>query len=700
MAEPDDDPEAIDTDEALVDEIMGFYRRSRDHFGRWRQDAREEFGFVAGQQWSVEDAAALEKMNRPVVVFNRTAPVIDAVVGQEANSRHEVRYIPRTMDDTALNEAATAMAKWVMDECDGGDEEAEAFRDMLICGMGWTETRMDMELDPEGVIVRERVDPLEMYPDPVASKRNLADGRALLRLRVMDERIAKARFDDLPERADGVAEFDDADNDDRYPHDASNAWKYENEGASRTLRNFATVKIGEYQWYDVEEVYRIGRVDRDFSDKEFDRLRPRLDKMGIPYVQVARRKYQRAFIARGKILQRKPNPCEAFTYQCLTGKRDRNHGTFYGMVRGMKDPQRWANKFFSSILHVISTNAKGGVLAETDAFQNPRKAESDWADPSAIVWLNPGGSQKVEQRPAPAYPTGMDRLLEFSISSVRDTTGVNVELLGMADREQAGILEVQRKQSAITILAPYFDSLKRYRRDAGRILLTFIRKYLPERTMMRVLGPEMAMAIPLLKDETAYRFDVVVEEGPYTPNQKEQTMSVMLPLLPEALKLGIPVPPDVLDYLPLPAPLLAKWKAYIQAQAQSPEAQAAKQLTLAQQAADVAKTQGLADAAKARAQQLQGQNPQLDAIIKIGQQAAQLQMDVKRMQMEMAQSAQEMALEQQKHQAQLAMDGQRHVQDMALQRDQASQQAEISAFKAQNDAQIAREKAKQRPTIN
>jgi hypothetical protein len=38
---------------------------------------------------------------------------------------------------------------------------------------------------------------------------------------------------------------------------------------------------------------------------------------------------------------------------------------------------------------------------------------------------------------------------EFSISSIRDVTGVSVEMLGLADREQAASLEYQRRQSAM-----------------------------------------------------------------------------------------------------------------------------------------------------------------------------------------------------------------------------------------------------------
>ena len=144
-AEKDDgktQPSSLDR-EALFKRLRHQFMQDKRHSEDWRKDAENWFDFVAGRQWSAEDMAKLREQMRPPVAFNRIAPVIQAVSGTEVTNRQEVRYLPRQQGDAAADEMLTATAKWFRDECNGEDEESDAFYDTLVCGMGWTETRMN-----------------------------------------------------------------------------------------------------------------------------------------------------------------------------------------------------------------------------------------------------------------------------------------------------------------------------------------------------------------------------------------------------------------------------------------------------------------------------------------------------------------------------------------------------------------------------
>jgi hypothetical protein len=166
----------------------------------------------------------------------------------------------------------------------------------------------------------------------------------------------------------------------------------------------------------------------------------------------------------------------------------------------------------------------------------------------------------------------MSQMMEFAISSLRDVSGLNLEILGMADRMQPGVLEAQRKQAALTVLSTLFDGLRRYRKEQGRLMAKYITEYLSDGRLIRIVGGDgTERYVPLLRQQGALEYDVIVDEAANTTNQKDKTFHIMQALLPMLDKMGAPFTPDLLDYLPLPAAMIEKWKAGIQQKMQQPQ---------------------------------------------------------------------------------------------------------------------------------
>lgn len=583
----DGDPvEAEDLpDEDIVERAHKAYKDSQQHQSRWRPAAHMAYDFYVGDQWDEDDRRRMKDEDRPVVAFNRTGVVIDSIIGLEVNNRQEVRYIPRTQGDTKANEVLSGAAMWVRDECDAEDEETDAFSDMLITGMGWTETRIDYTQDPDGKILIERTDPLEMYWDPAARKKNLVDSRWRMRIKGVDRDEAIAQWpqlrdidiDDAGAPWDGLGDDSERDFQEHvYPQDA-----YRVNRSRQQDRNKGKIKVAQLQWWEIEDVYRVG--EEFVPADKFEVLRERLDMEGIDYVRQKKRVYKQAFVTGLTLLESGESPGgDNFTLQCMTGKRDHNNNIWYGLVKNMLDPQRWANKFFSTILHILNTNSKGGIMAEADAVDDPRKLEETWARPDGVTWVTPGAvSQgKIMPKPVAQYPSGLDRLMEFSVSSIRDVSGVNLEMLGLADRQQAGVLEYQRRQSGLAILAPMFDAMRRYRKDQGSVLLHYIQNYISDGRLIRVTQDNGEEGFqPLYKNEDTAKFDVIVDQSPTSPNQKEKVFAALVQMMPSLAGMGIQLPPELLDYSPLPTALAAKWKESLQKGNQiPPEMQAQMQM--------------------------------------------------------------------------------------------------------------------------
>src|SRR3954466_2461866 len=171
--------EATPDQEALFRKLKSWFLADFEKQAEWREAAREDFAFTSGDQLSEADKQKLRDMNRPIGIMTPREPIIDSVSGSEVANRQEVRFIPRQQGDVTVNEVLTSAAKWFRDQCDAEDEESDAFREMVVCGMGWTETRLDYEAHPDGAPKVERRDPLEMVWDSTARKRNLVDMRRL-----------------------------------------------------------------------------------------------------------------------------------------------------------------------------------------------------------------------------------------------------------------------------------------------------------------------------------------------------------------------------------------------------------------------------------------------------------------------------------------------------------------------------------------
>lgn len=543
----------------------------KDHTEDWRKEARELYDLVAGKQWTEEEIAYMEDMTRPIVTFNRTGPFIDAITGLEVANRQEVNFYPREIGDVQKHEVLTAAADWVRDQNGAEFEESDAFVDLTICGMGWSESFMDYEEDPEGLIQDERRDPLEMQWDPSARARNLTDAKWIIHNKKYPKSEAKLRWPNIFDTSDQYILDQTVEID--LPGDDYGGNSIFGEA------KLEKIVVKHVQWYEREKYYLVASPQglREVNSKRWEMIL-QLTGGNPPYraTQMTRRVYYRAFIAGSQLLQPAERIRESgFTFHCMTGKRDRNTGLWYGICRGLKDPQRWVNKFFSSILQEISTNGKG-LMAEQSAFISWSKAEEDYADPTKILQLNDGGLQKVMPKPKAEYPMGSERLMEFAAQAFNDVTGVSAELMGMTAINQPGVVEQYRKQSGMAILSWLFDSLRRYRKEKARITVEFIKNYIADGRLIKVVGQQKAQYVQLFRKDLNFRYDIEVEEAPTSINQKERTWTILQSLIPSFAQVGMVPPPDVLDYLPVPQKLIEAWKQV--ASNQTPQAQQIQQL--------------------------------------------------------------------------------------------------------------------------
>jgi hypothetical protein len=598
--------EATDPDLGLFSKLKTWVRDSLDRHSDWYSEAEECFGFVSGRslkgkgQWPGTSWQDMLDSGRQPIEFNRVGPIVDSICGLEINNRQEIKYLPRTQGDTEVDERLSSLGEWARDEAHAEDEESEMFRNAVICGRGATETRIDFSEEPTGKIVVDCLDPLECGVDPAARKGALSDRCYSWRFRDMPTDEAKAMFPGLEAvalNAGWAASISLKDGGEGNKTD----YPDETRPGLNDTRAPKSVRVVQIEWWERVTSYLVA-VDgadepQEISEDAYNLLKEQSPDELPQSQRQEKRRYRKAFLGKTSVLDVTDISC--FQINWTTGRYDRNKGYHYGVVRPMRDPQMLANKTLSQVLHIINTNAKGGLIVEKGTFANPRDAEKDWSNPSKTVVVNTGFLDKIKDRVAPQVSSALAQLQEFSISSIRDVTGVSVEMLGLADREQAASLEYQRRQSAMTILASLFNGLRHYRKLQGRTLLEQL-KLLPPGVLVRILvdpevekakfaaaleqwkqaaqmasqqgqmpppppqpSPELLMLgeteeptkVQMPFDPAKFglgpdaRFDVIVDETPSSPNQKEATWAALQPFMdklpPTAIK-------KALQYSPLP----------------------------------------------------------------------------------------------------------------------------------------------------
>lgn len=574
--------------EAKFDTWLGM---CRDHYPAWTKEALVSRKYYDGDQWDVDDRAFLEEQLRPVITFNKIAPYIDAIIGDQINSRQDIVCVPRGVEDQAPAMALTEVIRWVRDRCGSPFQETHAFKDALITGVGWLHVYMDYDRFPGGEIRIEAISPFDIFLDPRSERPAGEDARFIVRNRWMDrDEVEEAwpdsvsiDYDNNPDVLDEVVR----------PLDANKMWKYQDSATTGGEKRKNKICVKEIQWWESTEVYTVFQPDGSYVEAE----------QKVPG-SVARKKkvYNRAFYLGGMILEQGQCPFPSgFTYIPIVGKLDKNDNIYYGLVRAMLDPQQYVNKFFSSMMHVINSNSKGGLLMELDAVDDVRRMEAEWAQPNSITFLRPGGLNKIKEKSPSAFPQGIEELFRLANGAMRDVTGISLEFLGMANRQQARVLEVERKESTSNILSQFIDNLRWARIALGRVLIYFIRTFVPEGVLNR-LG--YAAAATVLRDADR-EYDIIVEEAPESISFKSRVWAELAPMLPMLGNMDVPpsVIAEFLQFSPLPSQVVDRVQQTLQQFEQNKaQAEAAKEQARAQPAPQGAPPMNPIDIAKAQAE--------------------------------------------------------------------------------------------------
>lgn len=435
---------------------------------KWREEAKEDYEFVAGKQWTDEEIQAFQEDGRPAITINRIKPLLNILSGWQRTNRFDIDFLARTSDDVDLCQVRRGITKYVMDRCEYDSAESQVFMECSIGGLGWFNVRYkyDHEIQ-DGEAVIERVDPFGIYVDPEAHELDFSDAKFLIRAKWVAKDELKHVY---PEHADEIennfAMYDAAERENEERRDID-------------------------PLYYSSELKKVRVVECWYKEREQRTVFMTADGQQLPQEQVTSEMIQGGLIAESRDIPTDQIKLCVFFDRTMLEEiySPYQHGEFpyvpmiyhyygvgdtpAGFVRDLKDPQREVNKRRIQELHLLNTSAGSGGWYEDGVMTPAQEAEFKLKHnvPGHFQKVTPGGLDRIREREPKAPPVAVIQAEQQAAEDIKTISGINESLLGVDVPSQASGRAIElRQRQAVTHLAVIFDALRRAKKRIANLL--------------------------------------------------------------------------------------------------------------------------------------------------------------------------------------------------------------------------------------
>lgn len=530
----------------------------------------EDFYLGGGRQWDPEDVKSLEEAGKPYLEENIIFSTVNTVLGYQTQSRMDISYKPREVDDQDISDILAKISMYLTDQNKYPWKESQMFADGLIQQRGYLDVRMNFNENINGDVNIKVLDPMNVIPDPDASSYDPDEWADVTILDWMShedikeiyglnkwrklERSFEARESELESEPDfGTGTFEQERN------------KFGN------VNNFSSFYV------DPTDTRHSRIIDRQYwkiSNREFfvdlktgdlypvpDNLTPKEKALtkkrnGWDTVKRAVKRIRWTVTTRDVVLFDEWSPYSHFTVIPYFPYFRR--GVTVGLVDNLIKTQEMLNKVYSQILHVVNTTANSGWMIEESSLVNMETEDlEERGGQTGLVLEYKQGRQKPDKIEPNQVPAGLKDLVTTSVDLFRIISGVSETFQGGKGPEVSGTaIQSRVHQSAIQLASP-IDNLFRTRNMLAERLLELIRSFYTQERTFIITGPnergtgeeqtsitinkeDPSDASKLINDVTVGKYDVVIADIPTQITFQNAQFSQAL----ELRKFGVQIPDD------------------------------------------------------------------------------------------------------------------------------------------------------------
>ncbi len=544
----------------------------------WREEAKEDFKFAFGDQWTKAERDLLTDEGRPCLTFNKIEPLIDLVSGWQRENSMRIRIFPEGGEDKIFSEIGdkclNAIDKWTK----LGYKLDSQFDDGITCGKGWLEMAISYDDDIVfGDLIFRNPTVYQILPDPNSQEYDLSDAEDCIKLSKQSKGQLKKLF---PKKAKEIGDMTvdnteylisgdvqqegDASNYDLGKTYKSTAGEFPHEGEvekfllkelffkkyivkfyvfnynDNRLENFSDRKVAEARvkvllkeenekfeiaMNEYETVVKPAAMATQMASGQAAELPkpPVKEEIDIRVIERAIPEMWYIATVAGLLIQEEVRSPLAphwdgfpyFRYKAKWSVSAENEKlATKGITRNIKDPQREINKSRSQFLHIINTAANSGWVGDKDAL-----SPNQWKDLKKMG-STPGVTIKKKKGSdlKKIEPSGVEMNQQMrgdkGESDIKEISGINPDAMAIQDKTTSGKAISLRIKQALTILAKYFRNFRWTKELVGQATFSMIPHILNVTEIRKILGTKW-MEENEVDDSHIRAFLAQVKDGKY-----------------------------------------------------------------------------------------------------------------------------------------------------------------------------------------
>lgn len=482
--------------QAALQKAQSYWQRANTHPSilQWRAEAVENFGFYDGSgQWLETDRARVQERGQKPLTFNVIQGRVDSLSGMEIQSRYRVscQNDSGNPEEDRLAEALTHYLFFIQKNQKVPYKGSLKFRDMLICGLGWSNVYKE-----KGRTFYDYVHPFNVIPDPDDLSPQYDSMKYVCRKRWMEPDMVRKIWPKVASYID----FDDPD----IAQSVDSPELTDRNSSYTSINNYVgyaqtRVLVGEVQYKEAKKAYSgidyQGHYFETFDEEKAELLAnsPR-DIIEIDSYRIKRTLFLDSYLLEDAPLDPDLPGTQDFTYiPCVWKKRFRS-GVPYGLLEGMKDAQRDLNVRMTKALY-LANSSRLIVKGPLPLGYTSTQLSEELKKPDSVLLLPQNTDYELKDN-APLSEAQLRLMQEYDVF-IQKTSGIYDDFLGKETNASSAVAQRQRQINSARNNVFAFDSFADMKEREARAILTYVQGSDEENLLVQILTDEERSSIIL-----------------------------------------------------------------------------------------------------------------------------------------------------------------------------------------------------------